>query len=114
MNEDLEVYGGLKIEISVKCGQISEVALTTQIDVADLGPKSGAKIRDTILFLRSTIPVTEIKADDALFNKPARDVAVGADGKLTLIDISLVAARAGQEDLKKALVGDGNQHKKGV
>ncbi len=105
MNDDLETYAGLKIEIEVKCGRVSEVCLRTMIELPDreLVPANKAKIRDTILFLRSTMPVQEIKSEDAWWEKSAREPAVGPDGKLTFGDPGLAAAKAGQNDIKKVL-----------
>lgn len=106
MNDELESYGGkFKIEISVKCGSVSEVVLTTMLELDDLLPANRVKIRDTIMSLRSTMPVSEIKAEDLAWGKPARDPAVGPDGKLTMTDTGLIAARAGQADLQKILEG---------
>jgi hypothetical protein len=107
MNDELEIYGGkFRIELTVKCGSVSEVVLTTLLELDDLGPVNKNKIRDTIMALRSTMPVAEIKSEDQAWNKPSRDPAIGSDGKLTLTDSGLIAAKAGQQDLKKVLEGE--------
>jgi hypothetical protein len=107
MNEELEAesYGGMRIEIEVKCGRISEVAVRTMVELPDreLLPVNASKIRDTILFLRSTIPITEIRAEDAVYEKPIKDPVFGKDGKVTMVDPEISAAVAGQMVLRKAL-----------
>lgn len=107
-DEDFSTFGDkLKVEISVKCGQISEVALTTLVELNGLDAKSSGKLRDTIMFLRNALPLTEIRSEDREHGKQTREPAIGPDGKLTLSIPGLAAARAGQEDLKK-LLGEQN------
>ena len=106
MNEDLEeTYGGMKIEIEVKCGRVSEVAVRTMIELPnrDLLPENAAKIRDTILFLRRTLPITAIRADDAIYDKPIKDPVYDANGKLSMVDPEISAAVVGQNVLRSAL-----------
>ena len=103
--DDLETYGGLKVEIEVHCGKISDVTLRTLIELPnrELTADNCAKIRDTILFLRRTLPVTEIRADDAVHDKPIKEPRVDSSGKLLLVDPELSQAAVGQEKLRKAL-----------
>jgi hypothetical protein len=104
--DDLESFGRrLKVEVCVHCGQNSDVALTTVVELEDYQDKvkCSLHLKDIIDILRRAIPLMELKDEDQNYSKETPEVGVAKDGKLTLLPRKFTIAKAGQEDLKKAL-----------
>jgi hypothetical protein len=105
---DLEPFGSgdLKVEITVRAGDLHGVQLSTIVDLPSYrDAKARVKLREIITMLFDSLPLTELRTRDREYGKETPDAAIGPEGSITVYPKGWAQARAGQEDLRKKLQG---------
>lgn len=94
------------VEVSVRCGEINGVALTTLVELRawkDNPTQARGKIMAVLDLLVKALPVATVQGMDAEYHATVKDVCLNGKGEMEFVPQELRQAGQDQQALKKRI-----------